>query len=111
MNEQIEASKRIELLTNMLNIRVAMPKFSLQKINGTMQEVPTGSFDTSPFNDSEIATLKALLFLDVQSSVDGGRLEAKQKERSELLATLKKQQESAESKGISKEDEHQINQG
>ena len=111
MKEQMDVVKRIELLTNLLNVRVAQPKFTEQKIKGRMEWVPTGSFDTSPLTENEIATLKALIFMDVNEHIDNGRIKAKSEElnkaKQEQVAELLKKSEE-EVKG---ESEHQINQG
>jgi len=77
----MDVVQRVQLLTNIMNVKVAYPKFTMQKnAAGKMEQVATGSFDVSPFSEMELNTIKALLFLDIEENLDGGRLKKKQEE-------------------------------
>lgn len=101
MNEtKLSAEKRMELLINMLNMKIDFPVYMEKKVKGKVEEVISKSVSLTPFNDNEIATLKALLFMDVNDHIDCGRIEAAKQQRiktlqaeNETLLTAKKDEE------------------
>lgn len=100
---QLDPQKRIEVLTALLNTTISVPKFTEVKVKGKVEQIPTGSYELSPFSDEELLMLKALIFMDLQDHVDCGRLaEAQEKRKSEIakLDAVLKAAEKAEQQEV-----------
>lgn len=109
---QAAPMERMKVLVDLLNIKVAFPKFTTQNVKGKVEQIPNGNYEVTPFTDEEIMMLKALIFMDIQDHVDCGRLtEMQNKRRSEQdrLAEVIKKAGLADS--TLPEVEHQVIQG
>lgn len=73
----MNATERLAALTALLNAKTAFPKYAEKVVKGKKEEYINGNFEASPFSDQELNTIKALIFLDIESEIDNGRLEAK----------------------------------